>query len=69
LFELTVIAFAAIKNFIKKPTHMKENQLGKQKNFIKPRKRRNHRTKRKVAINPDVVIIDLLFGEQIETGK
>lgn len=73
LFELIVKCFMTIKNLISPCSCTKLNQVSAQKSLSKSRKRKNRKSRRKVGqsmnITPDVVVIDMVFGEQIDAAN
>lgn len=68
-------AVIIIKNFIRKSLCLDINQIYLNKNLKTQKRRKERRTKRsrrKVAQNnvtPDIVVVDMLFGEQIKADN
>lgn len=73
LFELIFKCFMTLKNLISPCSCTKLNQVSEQKSLSKSRKRKNRKSKRKVGQSmnntPDVVVIDMVFGEQIDAAN
>jgi predicted tellurium resistance membrane protein TerC len=75
LFELILKAFTVIRSYLGKSSCMKNNRQvikkhSKTRKYTKSQK--PHKTRRKVTQNtavPDIVVIDLLFGEQVEAAS